>query len=206
MRGRGIEEVVLPFRAPPETLGVATQVRTTLLVSSLHSLRRRGSYDDYLQHLPLPHHATITSMIAGQWAPMAVGLAHYEACQALGIAEPQVRAIGREVGDRIQGTFLATMLRMVGTVGATPWTGIGFVGRLYERLFAGGGGVSVVKQGPKDARVLFVGLPVASIPYYRTAMNGVFEVGLDLFCKKSYVAEVRGAGTATSTVLHVAWA
>jgi hypothetical protein len=202
----GTGEVVLPFPGPPEKLGVATRIRTTLLVSSLQSLRRRGSLDDYMRLLPEEHHMTITSMIAGQWLPMAVGLAHYDACQALGISQPEVVAIGREVGDKIHGTFLATMVRMAGQVGATPWTGLSFVGRLFDRLFQGGGGVTVIKLAPKDARVQFLGMPVARVPYYRVAMTGVFEVGLDLFCKKAYVTDVPKEATATCAVLHVAWA
>jgi len=205
-RGPGTGEIVLPFSGPPEKLGVATRIRTTLLVSSLQSLRRRGSFDPYMHLLSQEHHMTVNSMIAGQWVPMAVGLAHYEACQALGISQPEVVAIGREVGDKIHGTFLATMVRMAGQVGATPWTAMSFVGRLYDRLFQGGGGVTVIKLGPKDARVVFVGMPVARVPYYRMAMNGVFEVGTELFCKKAYVADVAAECTATTSVLHVAWA
>jgi hypothetical protein len=204
--GPGTGEIVLPFSGPPEKLGVATRIRTTLLVSSLQSLRKRGSVDAYMRLLPAEHHMTINSMIAGQWLPMAVGLAHYDACQGLGISQPEVVAIGREVGDKIQGTFLATMVRMAGQVGATPWTALSFVGRLYDRLFQGGGGVTVIKLGPKDARVEFIGMPVARVPYYRMAMNGVFEVGAELFCKKAYVTDVAAECTETTAVLHVAWA
>jgi len=204
--GPGTGEIVLPFSGPPEKLGVATRIRTTLLVSSLQSLRKRGAVDAYMRLLPAEHHMTINSMIAGQWLPIAVGLAHYDACQGLGISQPEVVAIGREVGDKIQGTFLATMVRMAGQVGATPWTALSFVGRLYDRLFQGGGGVTVIKLGPKDARVQFVGKPVARIPYYRMAMNGVFEVGLELFCKKAYGTDIASECTETTAVLHLAWA
>jgi hypothetical protein len=199
-------EVVLALPGPPETLGVATHIRTTLLVSSLQSLRKRGSFDDYMRLLPQEHHMTITSMIAGQWLPIEIGLAHYQACQGLGISKPEAVAIGREVGDKIHGTFLATMVRMAGTAGGTPWIAMSFVGRLYGRLFQGGGGVTVVKVGPKDARVTFVGYPVARIPYYRQAMSGVFEAGMDLFCAKAYVNDVASECTDTTAVLDLAWA
>jgi hypothetical protein len=204
--GPGTGEIVLPFPGPPEKLGIATRIRTTLLVSSLQSLRRRGSFDTYMGLLPEEHHMTVNSMIAGQWVPMAVGVAHYEACQALGISQPEVVSIGREVGDKIHGTFLATMVRMAGQVGATPWTALSFVGRLYDRLFQGGGGATVIKLGPKDARVEFVGMPVARVPYYRMAMTGVFEVGTELFCRKAYVTDVAAECTDTLAVQHIAWA
>lgn len=208
MRSRdpSTEEVVVPFPAPPEKLGVANRIRSTLLVSSLQSMRKRGSYDDYMRMLPSEHHDTIGTLIAGQWVAMELGIAHYEACQALHISKPEVVAIGREVGDKLHGTFLAAMVRMAGTAGATPWVALKFVPKLYDRVFQGGGGVTAIKTGPKDARVTFVGYPVARVPYYRLAMTGVFEVGLELFCRKAYVSDVAAEATPTTAVLTMSWA
>jgi hypothetical protein len=199
-------EVIVPFREPPQKLGVATRVRTTLLVSSLQSLRKRGLQERYLELLPTEHHAIVRSMIAGQWVAMSVAEAHYDACEALHIDRREVNAIGREVGDRIEGTFLATMVRMAGSVGATPWTALSQIERLYERLFAGGGGTCVQKLGPKDAEVHFVGVPICRIPYFRGAMLGVFEIGAELFCTRAYAKEVPDAATPNGAVLRLAWA
>jgi hypothetical protein len=199
-------EVFVPFRASPQRLGVASRVRTTLLVSSLQSLRKRGLQERYLELLPAEHHAVVRSMIAGQWMPMRVAEAHYEACEALGMDRREVNAIGREVGDRIEGSFLATMVRMAGTVGATPWTALSYIDRLYDRIFAGGGGVCVYKLGPKDAEAHFVGVPVCRTSYFRGAMAGVFEVGTELFCTKAYAKEVPEAATTMGAVLRIAWA
>jgi hypothetical protein len=199
-------EVFVPFRAPPQKLGVCARVRTTLIVSSLQSLRKRDLFPRYMELLPDEHHTTVRSMIAGQWVPMRVAEAHYDACDALGIDRREVNAIGREVGDRIEGTFLATMVRMAGSVGATPWTAISYVDRLYDRVFAGGGGAGVYKLGPKDAEFHFVGVPLCRIPYFRSAMAGVVEVGVELFCSKAYAKEVPDASPPMGAVLHVAWA
>jgi hypothetical protein len=199
-------EVFVPFRAPPQKLGVSARVRTTLIVSSLQSLRKRDLYHRYLELLPEEHHPTVRSMIAGQWVPMRIAEAHYDACEALGFDRREVNAIGREVGDRIEGTFLATMVRMAGSVGATPWTALSYVDRLYDRVFAGGGGAGVFKLGPKDAEFHFVGVPLCRIPYFRSAMAGVVEVGAELFCSKAYAKEVPDAAPPMGAVLHVAWA
>jgi len=200
------EEIVVPFRAAEHLLGIATHVRTTLLVSSLQSLRRRQHFEDYQRHLPAERHAAVQSMIAGQWAPMELGVAHYQACQALRLTTAEMNLIGKEVGDRIEGTFLATMVRMAGRVGATPWTAMQQAGRLYERIFRGGGGLSIVKAGPKEARAHLVGVPLAGIPYFVVAMAGVFEVGAELFCSKAYAREVPGSRTPTRVALVIAWA
>lgn len=199
-------EVFVPFRVSPQKLGVATRVRTTLLVSSLQSLRKRGLQERYLELLPVEHHSVVRSMIAGQWLPMRVAEAHYEACEALGIDRREVNAIGREVGDRIERTFLATMVSMVGSVGATPWTALSYVDRLYDRMFSGGGGACIYKLGPKDAEFHFVGVPICRTPYFRSAMTGVVEVGVELFCTKAYAKEVPDAAPPMGAVLHVAWA
>jgi len=199
-------EVLVPFRAPEHELGEAEQVRTTLLVSSLQSLRKRGLVDAYLSRLPREHHETVLAMIAGQWVPMPLALAHYGACEALDLPAPEVNAIGREVGDRIEGTFLATMVRMAGKVGATPWTALTQTQRLYDRIFAHGGGASIVKLGPKDARVVFAGVPLARVPYFRIATLGVLEIGAELFCSKAYAHLVKEECTPTRVMVHIAWA
>jgi hypothetical protein len=200
------EEILVPLRAADHLVGIATHVRTTLLVSSLQSLRRRQRIDDYLGHLPAERHAAMHSMIAGQWVPMELAVAHYQACQALHLPSEEVNLVGKEVGDRIEGTFLATMVRMAGHVGATPWTALSQAGRLYDRIFRGGGGLGVVKIGPKEARARLVGVPLAGITYFNVAMAGVFEVGAELFCSKAYAREVPGSRTPTRVAIQLAWA
>jgi hypothetical protein len=200
------EEIIVPFRTAEHLLGIATHVRTTLLVSSLQSLRRRDRMDEYLEHLPAERHAAMQSMIAGQWVPMQLAVDHYQACQALRLTTAEMNLIGKEVGDRIEGTFLATMVRMAGRVGATPWTALLQSGRLYERIFRGGGGLSIVRVGPKEARAHLAGVPLAGITYFNVAMAGVFEVGAELFCSKAYAREVPGSRTPTRVALQIAWA
>jgi hypothetical protein len=200
------EEVFVAFPVPIERLGMATLARTTLLVSSLQSVRKRNLTERYMQLLPREHHAVMQSMIAGQWTPMKVAEAHYAACNGLGFSDSTAHQIGTEVGDRIQGTFLAAMVRMVGTVGATPWTALSHAQRLFERVFRGGGGLSVIRRGVKDARVNFVGVPLCRFPYYRSALSGVFEAAADLFCRKSYAKEAPGSATPTSVAFQISWA
>ena len=201
------EEIVVAFPRPPDALGAATRVRSTLLVSSLQSLRRRGRENDYLALLPAEHHRTVLTLVAGAWIPMPLAEAHYLACQGLGFQRSELLAIGREVGDRIEGSVLATMVRMAGSVGATPWTALAQIGRLYGRIFDGGGGVSVARRGPKDARVRFTGMPLVHIPYYRGAMAGVVEIGLQLFCTKAYVTDVPGTHEGKANIaMDLAWA
>ncbi len=198
-------EILVPFRAPREQLAPASQVRSTLLASSLRSLRARGLFERYIGIVDAAWRDTILGAIAGVWLPIEAGVAHYRACDALGLGAPEQVAIGREVGEQVHGTFLATMVRAARTVGVTPWTALGYTGKLYERLFEGGG-CCVTKLGPKDARADLVNNPIVGIPYFRNGFRGLYQVGIELFCQKAYVTEVPRATTETACALKIAWA
>src|ERR1700709_601282 len=103
-------EVIVPFPAPVEDLAPVTKVRSTLIASSLRSVREHGHFDAYLSKLDVAWHDTILHSVAGVWMPGAAGAAHYGACDALQMSPVEQVQIGREVGDRIQGTFLASMV------------------------------------------------------------------------------------------------
>jgi len=136
---------------------------------------------------------------------MQTGFAHYEAVESLGFTAVDALEIGRKVGDRINGTFLGTMVKMAATAGVTPWFILSNTGKLYERIFRGGGGISVIKVGPKDAVVEVVGLPLVAVPYFRVAMRGMFQAACELVCRRAYVQEVHRKGAANAG-LRIAWA
>jgi hypothetical protein len=199
------QDYLVPLRVPLAELPPATTVRSTLLASSLKSIRARGHYDRYLALLEEAWREPILEAVAGQWLPLEAGLAHYRACDALGLSVQEQVAIGKEVGDRIQGTFLSTMIRAAKTAGVTPWTALGYTGKLYERLFEGGG-CSVARLGPKDARADLVNNPVVGMPYFRNGFRGLYQVGVELFCARAYVTEIMDATTEKSCALRISWA
>ena len=194
----------MPFPAPRERLGVATDVRSTLLTSSLLVVRERHLLDRYTALVPREHRDAILSTIAGVWLPMAVGMAHYRAMDALGFSPSEQVTIGTEVGDRVHGTFLGTMVKMAASAGATPWSALPQVSKLYGRVFRGGGGAAIFKLGPKEARAELAGVPLASIAYWRAGTRGMFQAGCELFSRKTYVTEIGHTDDALS--LRVAWA
>jgi hypothetical protein len=198
-------EVLVPYRAPRDKLGDATGVRSTLLASSLRSLRGHGLYDVYLARVDPAWREAILDAVAGIWLPIDAALAHYRACDTLGLTPAQQMEIGREVGDRVHGTFLGTMIRSARTAGVTPWTALGYTGKLYERLFVGGG-ACVLKVGPKDARCELAGNPLVDLTYFRNAFRGLYQVGVELFCTKAYVVEIPRASTPGFCALKISWA
>jgi hypothetical protein len=196
------EEIVVPFPAPRARLHSPTRIRSTLVASSLQALRDRGLFEPYVGALDTRWRGVVLDSVAGMWLPLDAGLAHYRACDGLGIPTPDQLAIGRDVGNRVQGTFIGTMIRAAKGAGATPWTGFSYTNRLYDRLFDGGG-CQVTKIGPKDAVMEVAANPTVGIAYFRNAMRGVWQVALELFCRRAYLAEVHQ--TDTSCRVKVSW-
>jgi hypothetical protein len=187
------EEAIIPFSGPPELTPPVTEVRGTLLSSSLQMLRDRGLRDRYLRALPARYHDAIESLVAGTWLPIEVAHAHYVAVDSLGLSDADILQIGRSVGDRIQNGHLGTILRGARNLGGIdPWSIISRVDVLRQRVFRGGE-AAAFKLGPKDARIEFVGISLAQVRYFRVGMQGIIESALSLSARKVYVRTTHGA-------------
>lgn len=200
------EEIILAFPAARDELGSVTEVRSTLLASSLQSLRSRGLFDRYERLLAPAHRPAVLDTLAGQWLSIETACAHYSACDALGLPVSEQLALGGDVSHRIHGTLLGTVIRLAKTAGMTPWTLLPRGNELFRRTLRGGGGTQVTKVGPKEALVEMVGVPLLTIPYYRTALRGVYRAAVELFCKQAYVRDCTGpaAGPAAAR-LRIMW-
>jgi hypothetical protein len=196
------EEVVVAWsngsRAP------ATAARSTLIASSLRSLRERNHYERYLGLLPREHHDAIVGTLAPTWIPMDHAIAHYRACDSLELSNDELVKIGNEVGERIQGTFMATLARRATSLGVTPWLPIGQFQRLWDRMFQGGG-VAVYKLGPRNARLEVRGMPLAEIEYFRRAFAGVIEGTIGIFCSKANARLITELCRGSSLGIAASW-
>ncbi len=198
------EEVVLPFPTSG-ALGEATQVRSTLLASSIASLRRHELFDRYVALLSHEHRDAVLSSVAGQWLPIAVARAHYNACDQLGLTQAQQMQIGAEVSIKIHDTFLGVVIRTAKQAGVTPWILLSRGHQMYSRVFDGGGGLRVIRYGPKEARADIVGIPLLSIPYFRNALRGIYQAAISLFCIQAYVQEIAREAGPTRASLRLSW-
>ncbi len=199
------EEVFVPFPADPAVMPAASQCKSTLLVSSLRSLREHHHFERYQALLAPEYRTLVLESIAGVWVPIDAALAHYDACEALGLAVGEQVRLGLDVGIRIQRSTISTLVKLAASSGVTPWTGLRNFQRFYARVFDGGG-TRVVKLGPKDARVEIVGLPLARVPYFVNGYRGVIQAGSELFARKAFVAHVPEHSAATSLAFRLAWA
>ena len=168
-------------------------VRSTLISSSVQTLRENNLFDRYLSSLPKQYHDAILLTIAPTWMPVEVAMAHYGACDALSLADGDLERIGESVSGRIMGTFLGTIVRSSRNVGATPLIPLRQYDRLWSRLMSGGS--CIVKQtGPKDAVVQSHGVPMFEYRYFRVAYHGVVRGSIGMFAKKVLTRSLAGAG------------
>jgi hypothetical protein len=196
----------LPFAGPPAKLGLVTEVRSTLIATSLQSLRTRGLLAKYTKLLAGPHQETVLTAVAGSWLPLDAAVAHYRACDALRL-EPAVQlAMGMDVGDRVHGTFLGLMVRTAKTVGVTPWLALAQSAKLYGRLFAGGGGIAVTELGPKEARIELVGNTLCEVDYFRIGLRGVYQAAVALFCSRVYSSDLPRVRPRNGMTMRLSWA
>ncbi len=202
MRVRRHAEVIVPL---PETeIPTVTGVRSTLLSSSLQTIRERCLVETYTKALPQRYHDQVLRTLAPVWLPLDAALAHYRAMDSLGLPEDQVLSIGRSVGDRLQGTFLGTIVRGVRHAGVTPWSFAAKIDRVWSRVFEGGA-VGVFKWGPKDGIVSVRGLPLLEIDYFRIALRGVFAAGIETVTQKCYVREKRSSLGSDGVDFAISW-
>jgi hypothetical protein len=195
--GRAIIE--LPRTVPP-----VTGVRTTLLSASLLAIRERGLFETYLRELPREHHEFVHGLVAGAWVPIELGMVHYAALDRIGLTHTDQYEIGVAVGTRLQHSVVGTAMRLVGDAGATPWTALKQVPRLWSRVLDGGA-VSVYELGPKDARIEFHRVPLARFAYCRNGWRGMVAGVLTLICRKIFVTEVPEMSDQNRFVMHAAW-
>ena len=164
-----------------------------------------GRDDDYKRALPPEHHATVFGAVAGTWVGVDVALAHYHACESLGLSSEAQVEVGRTVGTTLRGTLAGTIVTMSKEAGVSPWTVIPTMPRFWGRAFEGSA-IFGWKLGPKEARFDIQGMALIDVRYFRNALRGQCMGLLDLFCTRSY-ANARAAHFEPGTYsLRVQWA
>jgi hypothetical protein len=199
------DEVVVPFRVPRDRVRPTTEFKSTWLTASLDTLRARGHWPRYIENLAPEYHDAVMSSIAGTWVPVEVSLAHYRACDALGLTVAEQMLIGRGVLERLQKTLFSLAFRVAREAGVTPWTLIKVFPAEFERQWRGGA-CGIFQLGPKDARMEIIGFPVAAIPYARIALRGLTMGLCELVCTRCYVHDIRELCNATTIAYRIAWA
>jgi hypothetical protein len=127
--------------------------------------------------------------VVGVWLPLNIALAHYRACDSLGLGANAIAAIGRSTNDKVKGSVYGTFIRAFKEAGLTPWAVIPQFQRFWDRTYEGGC-LRVTKLGPKEARVDVINCALCQSHYWRHALRGLSCGLIELVCSRAYATEL----------------
>ncbi len=179
-------------------------VRSTLICFGLQELRARNRIDDYRQALPGWAHEAIFQAVAGVWLPIELVMAHFGACESLGMSPQECFDIGGASGRRLSASSLGALARMATQVGASPSMVLAIYQRLWARVFDGGV-VEITHVGPKEAIIAYRDVPFARFDYGQHALRGANDSAFRLVAKTVYLRALPG-NTDDSLALRLSWA
>ena len=199
------EEAIIPWRPSRESVPSLNAVRSTLIGSSILSLRAHGLEERYLAELGAAHKETLLYTPAGVWLPVAAAEAHYGACDRLGLATQDILAIGSKVAKATQASALAGILRMAKEVGTTPWALYARCDVFWARMFQGSA-IAIFKLGPKEARFEVGGCSLSGSMYWRVGLRGLLTSVSEPFAQKVYLRDIPRLASHTSCGFRISWA
>jgi hypothetical protein len=179
-------------------------VRSTLLLGGIASISAAGLLDAYAAVAPAKVRTTIQSSVAGMWLPIEIGVAHYAACDQLGISAEAAARIGRGTFERTKGLLLGTAIGLAKRAGVTPWSLVPHLQRFWLRGYDGGA-IRATKLGPKEVRLDVLANPLLASRYYRAACRGLATGLLELVCQKAYGHEQTFGDPDTTFSVRLQW-
>jgi hypothetical protein len=197
---RGHEETLV---ALPSHVSTATSLRSAVLLASLQALRVRGLFERYSSFLASSERESLAAL-GGQWIPVSLAVTHYAACDALALPSDEIAGIGSEIGNLAQRSTLHAVGRLAREAGMTPWAPLAIVDRLRAHSWDGGA-ITVIKLGPKDARLEWHGQPCAVSTYFRMGFAGVLTALGRLFSQSPVVAPLDARTTGTVAAYRLSW-
>jgi hypothetical protein len=198
------EQVYLAFPTDRHLIRPASEIRSTLIMSSQKTLREAGVFDEYVKQLPAEIKDMVLEVAAPRWLPLTAALGHYGACDSLGLSPARVTEIAQSVSMQAQGTFLGVAIGLARGIGVTPWTVLSQGRRIWERAWVGGA-MAGYRLGPQEMRVEVVGWPCARIAYCRHALRGILLGVVKLLSKDAYVREIAELQTNESVAYRLTW-
>ncbi|MGO8995195.1 MAG: hypothetical protein ACLQVI_17910 [Polyangiaceae bacterium] len=197
-------ETFLAPQYPQGDYPQVSQVRSTLLSASLQGLRHMGWEERYFKALPTSRHEEMRLLTAGTWVPLALGEAHYGACDRMGLSSEEMKEMGKGVALRTQKTFVGTLGSIAAGAGATPWHIFQNGHRIWGRIFAGGDNAAY-KLGPKDVIVVCMGCPLLQLAYFRTAIGAYYAALAGLVAKSVHWRELNEYRREGTVGLRISW-
>jgi hypothetical protein len=191
-----------PLYAPPLAVEPVSAVRGSVIVLDWLWLRECGHFERYAAALGAAR--GLLEVSSTEWVPFPDAAEHWRALDALRLGEEQEYAIGRFNGERVHNIVLATMIRLAGAVGVTPWAALAQCHKLWLRSWKGGG-MAVYRAGKCTARIEILGAPILRHSQFRNGMMGAIEAGIAPFCKQPVAQELTAERTPSSIAVRASW-
>jgi hypothetical protein len=166
-----------------------THLRSTLIASSVNTLRERGLLERYLRCLPRTYHEELLAPQAPSWIPIEIAELHYKSCQEMALSEEELGALWQTVLSSVVNTMMAQFLRSSRAVGGTPWHSLAQAERLFTRLHRGGS-LRVTRRGPKEALIESRGCTLYRIPYFASGYTTLLRSAALFFAKTAYARQL----------------
>jgi hypothetical protein len=178
-----------------------THVRSTIIVSSIQAIRDAGHGERYASLVAPEVRERLLGLGAPAWLPIELGEAHYAACDALGLRIDEIHGIAARVAPvHASG---ATLLARVS--GISPWTVLSNAPRFWARMYEGAD-LRVHEDGPRDARIVIAGQPLARVGYWRIGFAGVLRALTQSLAIRVHVTDRVAPGSDAPTVTFaMAW-
>jgi hypothetical protein len=180
-------EVVVDYKSSESAR--ITHIRSTLIASSIQTLRERELLERYLRCLPKHHHAQLLAPQAPSWLPIEVAEVHYTSCERMELASDELNALWDAVLRNVTQTMLAQFVRSGRAIGGTPWHSLAQSERLFSRLKRGGA-IRVTRRGPKEALIASSGCTLYRIPYFARAYTALLRAAALMFAKTAYARQL----------------
>lgn len=190
----GREEVLVPLPCPAAQVPLVSQVRGSMLVGAWGPLREEGLEERYWAALAPRSVSALRALVSQEWLPVEAALDHYEAIESLGFSEEKARRNGARNMERVQGSYVGTVLRGLGALGVvSPFTLLARSAAARDRLVRGGA-MTVVRTGEREARLENHGDPFAHLRYNSAAYEGFVEASLVLVARNPVVRRLPQRG------------
>jgi hypothetical protein len=193
---------------PPELSKADTPavdaVRGFVFLSGYVWLKKHGYAERYSELLPDHIQRQVGLITATEWIGIDDALSCYRACDGLELTVDEQIEIGRTVSSANNGVVVATIIRLIGGLGASPWLALRQIDRVWQRSNRGGA-VAVWREGKSTARLEFWKVPMARSRFFVTSMRGAIAVGIEPLCDRVLVTELPEHGGSDGFALRVSW-
>lgn len=182
------DDVVAEYRSPDGER--ITHIRSTLIASSLQTLKAHGFLERYLRVLPKAHHDQMLAPRAPSWVEVEEAALHYNACQNMPLSSAELEQLSESVVTSVGNTLMSTFNRASRAAeGGSPWLSLVQAEKLFPRLNRGGA-IRIVRRGTNEALVEVRGGSLYTIPYYEIGHCALLRVAASLFATKVQVRTV----------------